>query len=104
MNDIGVYAYLLHANLIVASPKATRNMANNITLQELEDRYIITIANGVPYARYTNENWGKRSAKSKSDYENKGLHKERENYRWVERTIEQTLTSMVGKDGVTNEL
>ena len=104
MNDTGVYASLLYANLVSASPKATYNMANNITLEELEDRYIITISKGVPYARYTTENWGKRSARSKQNYEEKGLHKEKENYRWVERTIEQTLSSMVGKDGVINEL
>lgn len=104
MNDIGVYANLLYANLVSASPKATFNMANNITLEELEDRYIITISKGVPYARYTTENWGKRDARSKAEYEQKGLHKERENYRWVERTIEQTFASMFGKENVTNEL
>ena len=104
MDNVGIYAYLLHANLVSASPKATYNMANNITLEELEDRYIITISEGVPYARYTNENWGKRSNRSKIKYEEKGLHKEKDNYRWVERTIEQTFTSMVGKDSVESEL
>ena len=104
MDDTGVYANLLYANLVSASPKATFNMANNITFKELPDRYIITIASGVPYARYTTENWGRRSSRSKSEYEKKGLHKEKDNYRWVERTIEQTLTSIVGKDGVSNEL
>lgn len=104
MDDIGVYANLLYANLVSASPKATHNMANNITLEELPDRYIITVSKGVHYARYTTENWGRRSARSKSQYEEKGLHKEKDNYRWVERTIEQTLASMVGKDGVSNEL
>ena len=53
MDDAGVYANLLYANLVSASPKATYNMANNITFQELNDRYIITISRGVPYARYT---------------------------------------------------
>lgn len=104
MDDIGVYANLLYANLVSASPKATYNMANNITLEELSDRYVITIAKGVDYARYTTENWGRRSSSSKAEYEKKGLHKEKDNYRWVERTIEQTFTSMVGKDGVSNEL
>lgn len=104
MDDTGVYANLLYANLVSASPKATFNMANNISFDELPDRYIITISKGVPYARYTNENWGNRSARSKAQYEEKGLHKEKDNYRWVERTIEQTLASMVGKDGVSNEL
>lgn len=104
MDDIGVYANLLYANLVSASPKATHNMANNITLEELPDRYIITVSKGVHYARYTTENWGRRSSRSKSQYEEKGLHKEKDNYRWVERTIEQTLASMVGKDGVSNEL
>lgn len=104
MDDIGVYANLLYANLVSASPKATFNMANNITLEELEDRYVITIAKGVPYARYTTENWGKRSGRSKAKYEEKGLHKEKDNYKWVERTIEQTFTSMAGKESVINEL
>lgn len=104
MDDIGAYANLLYANLVSASPKATYNMANNITLEELSDRYVITIAKGVEYARYTTENWGRRSSRSKAEYEKKGLHKEKDNYRWVERTIEQTFTSMVGKDGVSNEL
>lgn len=104
MDDAGVYANLLYANLVSASPKATYNMANNITFQELNDRYIITISRGVHYARYTTENWGKRSARSKNEYEKKGLHKEKDNYRWVERTIEQTLASIVGEDGVRNEL
>lgn len=104
MDDIGVYANLLYANLVSASPKETHNMANNITLEELPDRYIITVSKGVHYARYTTENWGRRSSRSKSQYEEKGLHKEKDNYRWVERTIEQTLASMVGKDGVSNEL
>jgi hypothetical protein len=104
MDDTGVYANLLYANLAVASPKATLNMVNNITLEEFEDRYVITIAKGVPYARYTTENWGKRDGRSKAQYEKKGLHKEKDNYRWVERTIEQTFSSMVGKDSVINEL
>ena len=104
MDDTAIYANLLYANLVSASPKATYNMANNITLEELEDRYIITISKGVPYARYTTENWGKRSSKSKAEYEAKGLHKERENYRWIEKTIEQTFTSMIGKESVINEL
>lgn len=104
MDDTGVYVNLLYANLAVASPKATLNMVNNITLEEFEDRYVITIAKGVPYARYTTENWGKRDSKSKAQYEEKGLHKEKDNYRWVERTIEQTFASMVGKDSVINEL
>lgn len=104
MNDTAVYASLLYANLVSASPKATFNMANNITLEEFEDRYVITVSKGVPYARYTTENWGKRDSKSKANYEARGLHKEKDNYRWVERTIEQTMASMVGKDGVTNEL
>lgn len=102
--DITWYANLLYANLLIASPKATRNMANNITFEEFEDRYVITIAKGVPYARYTNENWGKRSAESKANYNKKGLYKEFINYQWVERTIEQTLASLVGEDGVINEL
>jgi hypothetical protein len=104
MDDTSVYANLLYANLLSASPKATFNMANNITLEELEDRYVITIAKGVPYARYTTENWGRRSARSKAQYEKKRLHKEKDNYRWVERTIEQTFASMFGKESVTNEL
>lgn len=104
MDDTGIYANLLYANLVSVSPKATFNMANNITLEEFEDRYIITIAKSVPYARYTTENWGNRSARSKAEYEAKGLHKERDNYRWVERTIEQTLASMIGNGGVNSEL
>lgn len=104
MDDVGVYVNLLYANLVSASPKATYNMANNITLEELQDRYIITVAKGVPYARYTTENWGKRSSKSKNEYEAKGLHKEKDNYRWVERTIEQTFSSIFGEGGITNEL
>lgn len=102
--DVTLYANLLYANLLISAPKATRNLANNITFEEFEDRYVITISNGVPYARYTNENWGKRDGKSKTNYEKRGLHKEKDNYRWVERTIQQTFASLVGEDGVINEL
>ena len=98
------YAQLLFTNLVQASPKRTRNMARNITLREYEDRYIITISNGVPYARYVNYNWGNRSAESKKQYNAKGLHKERENYKWIERVLETTLASLQGKGVVNNEL
>lgn len=105
MDDLaGKYAYLLYTNLIQASPKRTRNMARNITIKELSDRYIITISNGVPYARYVNYNWGNRDGRSKREYMRKGLHKERENYKWVERVMESTLQSLQGKGVVTNEI
>lgn len=101
--EVSNLAYLLLSNLIASSPKRTRALADNITMKELEDRYVITISNGVPYARNTNYNWGNRTGKSKADYEARGLHKEKENYLWVERTIEQTMSSIVGRsnlDGV----
>lgn len=104
MDDAGVLANMLYANLVVTSPKATRNMASNITLEDLGDRYVITISKGVPYARPVNYNWGNRDEASKVRYNEKGLHKERDNYKWVERTIEHTFTAMYGKGSVKNEL
>ena len=98
------YANLLYANLIQASPKRTRNMARNITFREYDDRYIITISSGVPYARYVNYNWGNRSDESKKNYNKKGLHKERENYKWVERVIEATMSSLNGKGVIQSGL
>ena len=104
MDEVSQLANMLYANLLATSPKKTRNMASNITMEELSDRYIITISRGVPYARNVNYNWGNRSERSKSKYSNKGLHKERDNYKWVERTIEHTFASMYGKGSVSNEL
>lgn len=101
---ISKYAYLLYTNLVQASPKRTRNMARNITIKEYNDRYIITISNGVPYARYVNYNWGNRDDRSKREYIRKGLHKERENYKWVEKTMENTLISLHGRGVVSNEI
>lgn len=120
------YAYLLYTNLAIASPKRTRNMARNITMKEYSDRWIITISNGVPYAWYVNYNWGTRKNKfgkveinaygkdgitktrknwkTQEEYNKTSLHKERENYKWVERTIEETMRSLQGRGVVNNEL
>lgn len=111
-NSASVLANLIYANLISACPVDTGNMKNNITIQELEDRFIITVSNavndrGVNYARYVNYNWGNRSSKSQDRYKNRRKNrpqKERRNYMWVERTIQQTTNAIVGEGSVINEL
>lgn len=111
-NDVGVFANMLYANLLSACPVDTGNMKANITFQELEDRYIITISNatnskGVNYARYVNYNWGNRKPSSQQSYENRRKNKpqkEKQNYLWVEKTIQRTAGVIAGKDGVINEL
>lgn len=111
-NDVGVFANLLYGNLISACPVDTGNMKANITFEELEDRYIITISNatnarGVNYARYVNYNWGNRNKNSKDNYANKRKNKpqkEKQNYMWVEKTIQRTASSIAGEEGVKNEL
>ena len=112
MENSGVFANMLYANLLSACPVDTGNMKANITFQELEDRYIITISNatnsqGVNYARYVNYNWGNRTPSSQSNYQNRRKNKpqkEKQNYLWVEKTIQRTAGVIVGKDGVINEL
>jgi hypothetical protein len=96
------FANLLLANLIQASPKRTGNMARNIKMTTNPNYYRITIAKGVPYARAVNYNWARRDDESKKSYEERGLHKEKENYMWVERVIKATANSMGGV--VRNEL
>lgn len=98
------YVNLLLANLTAQSPAQTGNMCNNITLEEFEDRYEIVISKGVPYAYYVNYNWGNRDDESKKWYEARGLHKERENYQWVERVIQSTSATLVGEGSVNSEL
>jgi hypothetical protein len=103
---------MLYGNLLSACPVDTGNMKANIEFMELEDRFIITISNAVNskgenYARYVNYNWGNRTPGSQKNYENRRKNKpqkERRNYMWVEKTIERTAGSLVGKDGVINEL
>jgi hypothetical protein len=95
---------LLVANLKAQAPKNSGNMADNITLEEFEDRYEIVISKGVPYAYYVNYNWGNRDAQSKQQYEAKGLHKEKENYQWVERCIQATSETLIGKGSVKSGL
>lgn len=109
---MGVFANMLYANLLSACPVDTGNMKANITFQELEDRYIITISNatnsrGVNYARYVNYNWGNRKPSSQQSYENRRKNKpqkEKQNYLWVEKTIQRTASVIAGEDGVINEL
>ncbi len=112
MENSGVFANLLYGNLLSACPVDTGNMKANITFQELEDRYIITISNatnsyGVNYARYVNYNWGNRTPSNQKNYEKRRKNKpqkEKQNYMWIEKTIQRTANSLVGKDGVINEL
>lgn len=111
-NNASVFANLLYGNLVSACPVDTGNMKANIELKELEDRFIITIshatnAQGVNYARYVNYNWGNREGYSRQSYRKKRENKpqkERQNYMWVEKTIQRTAGSLVGEEGVTNEL
>lgn len=110
-NDAGIFANFLYGNLLSACPIDTGNMKANITFQELEDRYIITISNatnerGVNYARYVNYNWGNRTKQSQENYRNRRKEKpqkERRNYLWVEKTIQRTASLLVGKDAVKHE-
>jgi hypothetical protein len=95
---------LLVANLKAQAPKDSGNMADNIIPKEFDDRWEIRIAAGVPYSYYVNYNWGNRDAKSKQEYEAKGLHKEKENYQWVERCIQATSETLVGKGSVNSGL
>ena len=112
MENSGVFANLLYGNLLSACPVDTGNMKANITFQELEDRYIITISNatnskGENYARYVNYNWGNRTPSSQKNYQKRRKNKpqkERKNYMWVEKTIQRTAGSLVGEEGVINEL
>ena len=111
-NDTGVFANFLYGNLVSACPVDTGNMKANIELKELEDRYIITISyatndRGVNYARYVNYNWGNRNKNNQQNYQQRRKNKpqkERQNYMWIEKTIERTASSLVGEDGVINEL
>lgn len=100
MTTIEDLVNLLLANLIASAPKHTGNMARNIQLEELENEYVITIASGVPYSYYVNYNWGNRDAKSKREYEERNLHKEKENYQWVEKVLQSTSETLVGKGSV----
>ena len=95
---------LLVANLKAQAPKDSGKMADNITLDGFEDRYEIVISKGVPYSYYVNYNWGNRDDKSKQSYEERGLHKERENYEWVERCIKATSETAAGKGSVNGDL
>ena len=111
-NNASVFANLLYGNLVSACPVDTGNMKANIELKELEDRFIITISHatnskGVNYARYVNYNWGNRKSSSQESYQQRRKNKpqkERQNYMWVEKTIERTAGSLVGEEGVINEL
>lgn len=111
-NNASVFANLLYGNLVSACPVDTGNMKANIELKELEDRFIITISHatnskGVNYARYVNYNWGNRRPSSQESYQQRRKNKpqkERQNYMWVEKTIERTAGILVGEEGVINEL
>ena len=111
-NDASTFANMLYGNLLSACPVDTGNMKANITFEELEDRYIITISNatnskGENYVRYVNYNWGNRTPSSQSNYQNRRKNKpqkEKQNYLWVEKTIQRTASVIAGKDGVINEL
>lgn len=95
---------LLVANLKAQAPKLSGNMHDNIIYKEFDDRYEIRIAAGVPYSYYVNYNWGNRDAESKRKYEEKGLHKERENYQWVEKCIKSTSETLAGKGNVNGKI
>lgn len=111
-NNASVFANLLYGNLVSACPVDTGNMKANIELKELDDRFIITISHatnskGVNYARYVNYNWGNRKPSNQESYQKRRKNKpqkERQNYMWVERTIQRTAGSLVGEEGVINEL
>lgn len=109
-NEISNFANNLYANLKAVCPKDTGKMRNSITIEDLGDRYLITVSeavnkDGINYSAYVNYNWGARSNRKKQKYIKKGTrHKERDNYKWVERTIEHTWVSMYGKGSVSNEL
>lgn len=108
---MGVFANLLYANLISACPVDTGNMKANITFEELEDRYVITISNatndrGVNYARYVNYNWGNRKPSSQKSYKQRRKNKpqkEKRNYMWVEKTIQRTASIIAGEGGAHSE-
>lgn len=106
-NEVSKFVNLLYGNLLASCPVLTGNMKSNIEFKELEDRYIITISSGVPYARYVNYNWGNRTKKSQESYmlrrKNKP-QKEKANYKWVERTIQRTASSLIGEGSVKVEL
>lgn len=105
--EISNFANLLYGNLLASCPVASGNMKSNIEFKELEDRYIITISSGVPYARYVNYNWGNRTKKSQESYKNRRKNrpqKERQNYKWVEKTIQRTASSLIGEGSVKNGL
>jgi hypothetical protein len=78
--------------------------SNGLVYKEFDDRYEIRIAAGVPYSYYVNYNWGNRDDKSKQSYNERGLHKEKENYQWVERCIQATSETAVGKGSVNSDL
>lgn len=111
-SNASVFANLLYGNLISACPVDTGNMKANIELKELDDRFIITISNatndrGVNYAKYVNYNWGTRGKSAQQNYQQKRKNKpqkERQNYMWVEKTIQRTAGGLVGEEGVINEL
>lgn len=99
MDNVTRIASLLYGNLLSACPIDTGNMKSNITIDRIENGYKITISNGVDYARYVNYNWGNRTKASQKSYTQRRKNrpqKEKANYLWVERTINQTLKSAIG--------
>lgn len=105
--DIVEFANTLYNNLKSRAPRRTHNLVSNITYQDLGDRIIITISKGVPYARAVNYNWGRRTRASQRRYMNARKDKpqrEKNNYLWVERTIQSTANNFFGKERVVNEL
>lgn len=96
------FAVLLLSNLRQACPRRTGNLVKGIRMWNNDDYYRIVIAEGVPYARAVNYNWARRDEESKKRYNERGLHKERDNYMWVENVIKSTAQTMGGR--VINEL
>ena len=96
------FVNLLFANLVQACPKKTGNLARQIRLMTTPSYYKIVISEGVPNARAVNYNWARRDEENRKNYEQRGLHKEKDNYRWVERIINTTAMSTGGV--VKNEL
>jgi len=86
------FYYLLYSTLLANSPVDTGNMINHIKMNDYGDYYKITIsapAKKGDYAKYVN-------------YNRQRSEKERRNYMWVERSIEEV--KKIIESGVDYEL
>lgn len=77
------FYYVLYTTLLFNCPVDSRNMVNNLELDDMGDYWLITISGprvGFDYAKTVNERMGLVQS---------GPNKGKDNYHWVERTIEQ---------------